>query len=170
MKRFKFIPALLLICASTLFHALPLLAQDEITTIILIRHAEKVDDSRDPDLSDQGLKRADALSSLLKNAEIDAIYSTDYKRTRTTVGPLALVTGHEVQTYDPRDADFIQKIYNNNIGKTVVVSGHSNTTPYAVNKLIGENKYENLEHDEFGTIFIVSLAENTSSEVLILHY
>ena len=64
-------------------------AQDDITTLILVRHAEKVDDSRDPELSDMGKQRAEKLAQVLGSQSIDAIYSTDYIRTKDTCAPVS---------------------------------------------------------------------------------
>ena len=59
-------------------------------TIIVVRHGEKTSDTeRDPDLSDAGLARARALAALLADAELAAILTTDYRRTRQTVQPTA---------------------------------------------------------------------------------
>jgi len=62
----------------------------QITTVILVRHAEKSSDgSKDPELTDAGNARAIALAKLLKEVKVDAIYSTGFKRTQNTVAPLA---------------------------------------------------------------------------------
>jgi hypothetical protein len=61
-----------------------------ITTFILVRHAEKVMESgSDPELKPEGVKRAESFVGLFTKSSIDAIYSTNYKRTRNTVTPLA---------------------------------------------------------------------------------
>ena len=60
--------------------------------MFLVRHAERADAGmaaakmagRDPDLSDAGKARANALAAMLKDARITAIFTTEYKRTRQT--------------------------------------------------------------------------------------
>ena len=65
-------------------------AQNDVTTFILVRHAEKsTDDPRDPSLSEEGIKRAEALKTMLSQADIAALYSSPYKRTKGTVQPIA---------------------------------------------------------------------------------
>src|SRR5258705_11063521 len=60
------------------------------TTIIVVRHAEKsTDDPRDPSLTVAGQQGALALSAVLKDAGVTAIYTTHYKRNRQTAEPLA---------------------------------------------------------------------------------
>ncbi|TAF68679.1 MAG: histidine phosphatase family protein, partial [Flavobacterium sp.] len=59
------------------------------TTIYLIRHAEKVDNSKNPDLSKAGLERAEHWKTVLTQVPLKAVYSTDYLRTVQTATPTA---------------------------------------------------------------------------------
>jgi broad specificity phosphatase PhoE len=43
-------------------------------------------------------------------------------------------------------------------GKTVLVVGHSNTTPAFVNKILGENKYEDINDNDNASLYIVTIA------------
>jgi hypothetical protein len=45
-------------------------------------------------------------------------------------------------------------------GKTILIVGHSNTIPNMVNQIIKENKYTNIEENQFGNLYIVTLFEN----------
>src|SRR5712691_683611 len=58
-----------------------------VTTVILIRHAEKNIDSNnsDPDLSPAGQARAQDLTRMFGDAGINTIYAMQYKRTQQTV-------------------------------------------------------------------------------------
>jgi broad specificity phosphatase PhoE len=129
------------------------------TTFILLRHAEKdmKQSTNNPDLSDEGKKRADRLASMLDKTTVTAIYSSDYKRTRQTVQPLAQRKGLPIQTYVPNKEEDIDAILARNRGGTVVVAGHSNTIPQFVNYLLGEPKYHTFEDGEYGNLLIVSL-------------
>ena len=72
--------------------------QEKSTSLILIRHAEKIISSSDnPDLSSKGRQRAANLVDLFEAVSIDAIYATPYLRTVNTAKPLA--TGQ--QRIDP---------------------------------------------------------------------
>ena len=65
---------------------------NQATVVYLVRHAEKdLSNATDknPPLSPEGNTRAMHLSQKLKNEKISAIYSTGFKRTRSTVKPLA---------------------------------------------------------------------------------
>ncbi len=145
--------------------------QEGITTIILVRHAEKLDDgTRDPNLSPKGEERAINLKAKFEHTGINAIYSTPYKRTINTVTPLSEAIGIDIQEYNPSQEGFIDAIYTANIGKMIIVSGHSNTTPMAVNELIKSNKYENIDHDQYGRIFIVTVTGTLKTKVLEIQY
>ena len=64
----------------------------EVTTYYFIRHAEKlrVDKTdRNPNLNLKGFKRAEAWKEVFSNISFDAIYSTDYTRTKLTAKPTA---------------------------------------------------------------------------------
>jgi len=144
---------------------------EDITTIILVRHAEKMDDgTKDPDLTPEGENRALKLKAMLMKSGIDAVYSTPYKRTMATASPIAEATSLTIQEYNPSNKDFINSIYQKNKGQTVLVSGHSNTTPMAVNTLLKMEKYENIAHEEYGRIFIVTISATEQTSVLEIQY
>ncbi len=144
-------------------------AQD-LTTFILIRHAEKGDDDpQDPSLSAEGQDRAAKLRDMLSNTSIDAIVSTPYKRTQQTVRPLAGQKFLGITDYDPRDQDIVSKLAEEYKGKTVVVSGHSNTTPFYVNQLAGTD-FGQLDEEEYDKVFIVTFSELGKGNVTILSY
>ncbi|MFY0591982.1 SixA phosphatase family protein [Roseivirga sp.] len=164
MKRL-FLLCFLVISSAQLF------AQDEVTTFILVRHAEKSkDDPRDPSLSEAGVKRAAALNAMLGQADIAALYSSPYKRTKSTVKPIADAKGLEINIYDPRSAAFLEDIMKAHRGKTIVISGHSNTTPSVVNALIGKDQFKQLSESDFSKIFIVSVTEIGKGTATVLTY
>ena len=69
------------------------------TTYIVVRHAEKVDASRDPDLSPAGHARAQALAATLGERELAAAYATEFKRTSQTLAPSAEARGMAITPY-----------------------------------------------------------------------
>ena len=42
-------------------------------------------------------------------------------------------------------------------GKTILIVGHSNTTPVFVNKILGEAKYKNMNDDDNASLYIVTI-------------
>ena len=80
----------------------------------LVRHAEKMDNSKNPPLSETGKKRAIILKDILKTENIDLLYATDYLRTQNTVKPLAYHLNKKVITYEARKTnDFVNEIKKN---------------------------------------------------------
>ncbi len=144
----------------------------ETTTFILVRHAEKADDgTRNPPLSDEGIERAEVLLELLSSADITAIYSTDYKRTQMTVTPLAAEKGLEIMSYDWTDPKALMaELLEKNQGGTVVISGHSNTTPVLANILLGEEKFPQFDDSDYGNLLIVTVSEIGNGKVTHLRF
>ena len=135
---------------------------DETTTYYLIRHAEKDrtdKTNRNPNLNDKGLERAKKWAEYFKNIDLDAVYSTKYNRTMQTATPTAENKKLEIINYNPRkmyDSIFQQ----NTKGKTVLVVGHSNTTPVFANKILGKKKYEWMKDNDNASLFIVTITED----------
>ena len=141
-------------------------ADSGITTFYLIRHAEKDrsnPDDADPELNQKGLGRAMHWAEILKDANIDAIYSTDYARTSMTAAPASVKYNIDVQYYDPRALD-LDQFKTDNINKNVLVVGHSNTTPQMANMLLGDEKYEALDDSENGALFIIKIVNGVASD------
>lgn len=110
---------------------------EELFTIYLVRHAEKELSVKNPPLSPCGQQRAKSLSSFLKEAPLDAVYSTDYTRTQSTAKPTATAKGLDIKSYNPRKlTDFCKLLLNRK--EDALVVGHSNTTGVLAGLLIDE--------------------------------
>ena len=144
MTRFTLAAAVILLAT-----AAPVRAQK---AVILVRHAEKVDDSRDPLLSAAGKARARALARHLRTAGVKAIYVTQFRRTMLTAAPLAAAAGLQpvVLSADQTQA-LVDRIREENAHDVVLVVGHSDTVPEVLRRLghaqpvtIGASEYDNL--------------------------
>src|SRR5207302_7571372 len=74
------------------------------STVFIVRHAEKADDSKDAELSEAGRARAEALANMLRDSKIGVICTTEFKRTQQTAAPLAKalgLTGHDLAGRKP---------------------------------------------------------------------
>ena len=139
------------------------------STYFLIRHAEKdrTDESnKDPELTEKGKERALQWSELLSPYGIEAVYSTAYKRTQQTGRPIADKLGLKIQEYHPFKINFEEFLQKTN-GKTVLIVGHSNTVPFFVNKLIGQDKYQQMEDNDNANLFIVTMTGSAISDIVI---
>ncbi len=142
------------------------------TTFILVRHSEKANDgTRNPPLSEEGKLRSDRLNEMLSKADISAIYSTDFYRTKQTVEPLAKTKGIEIKTYGWKDPEaLLSSIIETHKGGIVIISGHSNTTPTLANLLLGESAFENFDEKDYGNLLIVSAASLGQGQLLHLRF
>lgn len=132
---------------------------DETTTYYLIRHAEKERTdatNRDPNLNENGLKRAQGWATYFDKIHLDAVYSTDYNRTQQTAKPTAKSKKLDIVSYDPRNMN--DSIFQKETkGKSVLIVGHSNTTPVFTNKILEGNKYEDMDDHDNASLYIVTI-------------
>jgi broad specificity phosphatase PhoE len=133
--------------------------QNKTTQYYFIRHAEKADSSKNPDLSEKGLERAKEWQMLFSEISFDAIYSTDFNRTIQTIKPISVKQNKNFSLYNPKTID-IEAFKKETFGKTILIVGHSNTIPNMVNQIIKENKYSDIEDNQFGNLYIVTIFEN----------
>lgn len=144
---------------------------EEITRIIIIRHAEKNDDgTKNPSLSAEGKLRAERLNKMLNEFKIDKLYATPYARTTETIQPIATERKLEINKYSASDKDFSKNTISNERGKTIVIAGHSNTCPALVNTLIKEEKYKELDENEYGKLWILTFRNEQPADCILLNY
>lgn len=140
------------------------------TSYYLIRHAEKDrsdKSNRNPNLSEAGLRRANNWAKVFKEIDFDLIYSTDYHRTKQTARPTAKAKGLELQFYDPRNMD-MRKFLRDTKGKTVLIVGHSNTTPTFANRILGEEKYQQIDDNNNANLYLVTIYNQSKSSNLLV--
>ena len=129
------------------------------TIFYLIRHAEKErsnSENKDPILTSEGIKRANHWASYFDTIPLNSIYSTDYIRTKQTIFPVSKLKQIIPKIYSVDELD-INQLISSNQGKRVLISGHSDTTPSMVNKLIGENKFSNMSDSDNNSLYIVNI-------------
>lgn len=160
-----------LLFAATALHAVE---PAKLTTVILMRHAEKDSAvmSGDPPLSAAGVARAQELTRMLADANVSAIYTTPYKRTESTVAPLAAARGLtpvKVTNAKTYIADVVDAIRAKHVGNTVVVVGHSNTTPDVI-RALGVANVPSIPDTQYDDLFIVTIGEGVQPQLVKLRY
>lgn len=142
-----------------------------ITTLLLVRHAEKVEDgSVNPPLTPAGAARADELAYIMKYIQLDAIYSTPYQRTKQTVLPTAKEKGLEVRLYKPGEVGFLKEVLQAFPGGTVLIVGHSNTIPGLANELAGQTDFSDLDYATYDNLFIACVPAEGKTVILRMRF
>jgi broad specificity phosphatase PhoE len=134
--------------------------------VIVVRHGEKFSES-DERLTEAGHARAARLATMLKDAGVSAIYSTDTERTLGTVKPLADLRRLPVQTYD-KVALLVETLRKEHANGIVLVAGHTNTIP-SILKALGCAGDFKIASDEYDNLFIV-VPKAEKAELVRLRY
>jgi broad specificity phosphatase PhoE len=135
--------------------------------IFIVRHAEKASTGgNDPDLSQDGQKRADALAHILKDSQITSVFVTEFKRTQQTAAPTAkavhvtpkVVPANEIAAL----ADKLRALNGN-----ALVVGHGNTIPDLL-KALGVPTPVSIPDDDYNEVFAVIVGD--PPQFIRLHY
>ena len=143
-----------------------------VTTVILVRHAEKNIEPQnpDPDLSQAGQARAMELTRVFGNSGVQATYATQYKRTQQTVAPLAAQLKLPIVAVDAKQSqELVRRLLTDNRGQTVFIAGHNNTVPEIIKLLSGEN-LPLIPESEFDNLYIVTVYRFGKAKVVKLKY
>lgn len=161
----------------------PLTKNDfKVTTVFLVRHAEKAAEPReDPPLLETGNTRAQELARILGPVGIKAIYTSQFLRTRQTGEPLAKQLGITATTLQikmnpakPKEIseqsykDIVEKIYEH-LGDAALVIGHSNTIPEVIKRLGGDIA-PIIDEKNFDDLFVVTIYAKGKAKVAHLKY
>jgi phosphohistidine phosphatase SixA len=133
-------------------------------TVFVVRHAERAPVTaaepsaknmmaEDPPLSAAGQARAAKLAALLASADVEHIFTTEFRRTRETAAPLAAKLKLQPVMAAARDPDpLIERV--RQVTGNVLIVGHSNTVPDLLKKL-GVKQPVTIGDDEYDSLFIV---------------
>ena len=155
---------LLAFLAAALFPWVAAEGAQQPTLVFVVRHAEKAkDDPRDPSLSEAGRQRAEDLAQLLSAAEVTHLFSSQFRRTRQTLAPLARQQELEVHVISAHDPDKQKEaLLGLPPGSVAVLAGHSNTVPGMIqslggtlNGLLRAENGDMLHDDEYNRLFLV---------------
>ncbi len=157
---------------------------DTPTTVVLVRHADRLDSSPNTNLSAAGLTRAQALAEVAGEARVVAIFTTDFCRTAQTAQPLAGLLALPLNVQQSNNpaaglgncnpaitvpvnglpaqvssvADLVDHIMGEHAGQVVLVVGHSDTVPLMVEDL-GDGAFSPVQigSAEYDRLFIVTV-------------
>lgn len=140
------------------------LKKTQVTTVLLVRHAEKSNDALTP----QGLSRAEKLAHAARKAGVRAIYTTNFNRTRQTVQPLAQALNLQPIIYSDIHA-LVGQVMANNRGDVVLIAGHSNTIPEIISAFGGDRRCCPIDN-EFDNLCLVVIGDTGKVSVIHLQY
>jgi broad specificity phosphatase PhoE len=143
-----------------------------LTTVILVRHAEKKlePDNPDPDLAPEGVERAQQIARVFAEAGVNAIYATQYKRTQQTVKPLADRIRVPVTLLNSNQTDeLVSRIQTTHRGQTIFIAGHNNSVP-AIVSLLSNETFPQIPESEYDNLFIVTIYRFGKAKVTKLKY
>lgn len=158
---------LLLAAALSLAAALPAMAQ----TVVIVRHAEKVDASADPLLSDAGQARARALAAELADSHLSVILTSPLQRTILTAAPTAeyhSVTSEAVSLEGGGAAHIAAVVARARAlpeEATVLIVGHSNTVP-AIARALGYAEAADMPECEYDRMTVLYLTGDAAHGVV----
>jgi phosphohistidine phosphatase SixA len=135
--------------------------------IFIVRHAEKASSGdKDPDLSVQGQKRANALAHILQDSQITSVFVTEFKRTQRTAAPTA-TAAHVTPTVLPANdiGALVDKLHA--LKGNALVVGHGNTIPDLL-KALGIAAPTSIPENDYTEIFVVFVGD--TAQLLRLHY
>ena len=139
-------------------------------TVIVVRHADKIDNTDDAVLSPTGEDQAKRLAHVLKDVGIGAIYTTQFKRTIQTAAPLADSLKLKLLAYEQTDVDgVVKEIQQKHPKEVVMVVGHRSTVPKIL-KQFGASEPVALGSSEYDSLFILTLPPGQSPTLLHLRF
>ncbi len=143
----------------------------QVTTVFIVRHAEKESESGDPPLSSKGIARVRVLQWMLRDVDLDVVYATDYKRTRKTVESVASQHRLDIRIYAPGTSQLADSIRNEGKGQTILIAGHSNTVPILLKQLGVEISDTILPgYDDLFVVTLISIDGKKHASLHRLHY
>jgi phosphohistidine phosphatase SixA len=148
-----------------------------ITTIVLVRHAEKdLGAISDAPLSPQGEQRAGRLAQMFGDAErfgrIRKIYVTNTRRTQQTALQLSQRLGITPEVVDSKmdSAELAKRVLRENRGGRALIVGHSNSVPELVKALLHAKSVPPVGEDEYDTLYVVTVPSVGDPSALRMKY
>lgn len=139
------------------------------TTVVLVRHAEKLPDDKDPSLSEPGQARAERLAAMLESASLAAIYVSEARRTQETAAPVAAASDVEPRVVPAAELKrLLRRLKWRHRNDVVLVVGHSNTVP-AIAEGLG-TPIGAVADDEYSGLWIITYSRLRGTRLLMLRY
>ena len=147
--------------------------------IFLVRHAEDVRSKNvlDRPLTESGQRRAMLLANVMKDAGINAIFTSSLQRAVKTAEPLAIASRIEPKPlpqlstkFEPKDMEaFVELLRTEHREDIVLFVGHANTVP-ALLKALGHTAEIKISETEYDNLFVLFPKSQGAPTVLRLRF
>jgi broad specificity phosphatase PhoE len=145
-------------------------AADAQQMVYIVRHGEKLDDSKDPPLSPAGEARAARLGQMLASSGVKVIYTTQYRRSIHLAAPIARALNIAPSVHPAGDTPgLLKRITAQGPDEVVLVVGHSNTIP-AILTGLGHTGEVKIEETEFDNLFVLVPKAQGAPALVCLKY
>jgi broad specificity phosphatase PhoE len=138
--------------------------------VYLIRHAEQALEGYDPPLIEAGHRRAKALSAILRDAEIDVIFTSEYRRTIQTGETIARALEIPLETMSKYDVTgLVTRLHTQHADDSVLIVSHSGVIPLILREF-GYLEYVNISKAYHDQLFIIVPHGHIPPLILRLRY
>lgn len=137
------------------------------TTVIILRHAERLSDDKDTPLSEAGQARARALVPWLKSLKPDVVIVSELQRTRQTVAPFLEAThSTALVRSNGKCADLAAEILKNWRGRTVLMAWHRGPNVDLAKALGAPEPFPQWGHDTYDRYWVITIPEQGAVTLL----
>ncbi len=143
-------------------------AQNNVTTIYIIRHAEQ-GAGEDASLTEEGKDRAEKWGDYFEDKNITTYFATDHKRVVETIIGISSFVSEMPQpgtsrqfvvknAGGPEDL-LLKQVGEDYKGENVLIVGHSDTIHKYINIMLETDKFTEIDEEEYGNLYIVTLKD-----------
>lgn len=148
----------LLVAASYMYFYLP------VSTVVIVRHAERLNDTDTTSLSPEGFMRANILPHVVRDASIARVFVSEKLRSRLTAEPAIRFLSLPVSVIPADQVDALVDSIKSYPGENILVVGHSDTVPAIIREL-GVAPAPSIGRNVFDDLFVVTVGAFRSSYI-----
>lgn len=125
------------------------------TTYYVVRHGEKLNQTDNSPLSQEGLRRAEILAGVLSDKNISQIYTSDKLRTQQTAAPTVVLFNIDPIVIPKSDTEQLISELKELSGANVLIVRHAEEIHLIVNALSPSDTISPIS-DEFDNLFVIT--------------
>jgi len=141
-----------------------------VSTVVIVRHAEKESTGADPGLTPEGQARAAHLAEVLGRAAVNALIASELRRTQETLQPLSDLKAMPLEIIEMEE-DVVARLTAMPAGSLAVVAHHSYTIPNILKQLgIEDLTGIDVTGDHYDEFLVVLLPSGGKPQLVHLTY